>query len=349
MNKTGETHIFYFSKAGEETARQIQGLVGGQTEGLKNMSERLKELFIQGNLLIFVGAMGIAVRGIAPLIQSKETDPAVLVVDDHGFYVIPILSGHLGGANGYARDLAAHLGAKAVITTATDLAGVFAVDSFARAHNLSVAPIHHIKAVSARLLCHLPVGLISDYPVKGTLPSQDLHVILEKEGKEFKETDPKCPMKGLPQVGIYVGVEDKKPFEKTLQLIPKTIILGAGARRGIQAEAFEAFVLDELKKLNVSPKSLAAIATIDLKKDENAFLQFSQKYRLPIIVYTGEELKVVAEQFDGSAFVRDTTGTSNVCQSAAYLASGKGRLLTEKMKGQGMTLAIAEKDYILEF
>ncbi len=125
---------------------------------------------MQSDALIFVGAAGIAVRAIAPHCQSKTTDPAVVVVDECGRFAVPILSGHLGGANDLARAIAAVCGAVPVITTATDAHGIFAVDEWAKHQNCMVLEPERIKLVSGKLLAGQPVHYWTDFPVTGTAP-----------------------------------------------------------------------------------------------------------------------------------------------------------------------------------
>ena len=121
--------------------------------------------FVQSDALIFVGAAGIAVRAIAPHCKSKTTDPAVVVVDECGRFAVPILSGHLGGANDLARTIAAVCGAVPVITTATDAHGIFAADEWAKHQNCIVLEPERIKLVSGKLLAGQPVYYWADIPV----------------------------------------------------------------------------------------------------------------------------------------------------------------------------------------
>ena len=140
-------------------------------DGLK-AEEWAARAFSRSDGLIFVGATGIAVRSIAPHLRHKSTDPAVVVVDEGGQFVIPILSGHLGGANDLAREMAALIGAVPIITTATDVNGVFAVDQWARRQGLLVCNPERILSVSSRLLARETVGVFSAWPIAGELPAE---------------------------------------------------------------------------------------------------------------------------------------------------------------------------------
>ena len=127
--------------------------------------------FAQSDALVFVGAVGIAVRAIAPHCRSKASDPAVVVLDECGRFAVPVLSGHLGGANDLARALAAVCGAVPVITTATDAHGIFAVDEWAKHQNCTVLEAERIKHVSSKLLAGQSVRFAAEFPVQGTPPA----------------------------------------------------------------------------------------------------------------------------------------------------------------------------------
>ena len=136
----------------------------------ESAKEFTRRCFAGCDAIVFIGAAGIAVRMIAPLVKAKDTDPAVLVIDEKGRFVIPILSGHIGGANALAMRLATLLHATPVITTATDVNGVFAVDVWATQNGCAIPDTQHIKAVSAALLVGQSVGVQSYFGICGTLP-----------------------------------------------------------------------------------------------------------------------------------------------------------------------------------
>jgi cobalt-precorrin 5A hydrolase len=259
------------------------------------------EAFQAGGALLFIGAVGIAVRAIAPHIRSKLTDPAVLVMDELGRHVIPILSGHIGGANELALEIAEKTGAEAVITTATDLNGLPAIDTWAVKNDCAIENPEAIRAVSAAALSGKPVGVM----------------ITERRLTP--------------------------PFPVTLVLRPRTLVLGAGCRRGVPPGRFEENALDFLKSSGVSPLSVRALATIDRKADEPAFLDFCEKYRLPLLTYTAAELSKAPGVFAKSEYVLRAVGVDNVCERAAALASG-GRLLTGKTRYEGVALALAGEE-----
>ncbi len=278
--------------------------------------------FAQADALVFCCAAGIAVRAIAPWVRSKKTDPAVLVVDETGRFAISLLSGHIGGANELAAAVAADIGATPVVTTATDLNGLFAVDVFAEKNHLEIESMALAKEVSAALLAGEPVGFCSDLPVRGTVPPE-----LTTQGARIGVCVTKSPVKA--------------PWEKTLRLTPRRYAVGLGCRQGKEPDAMERFFLSELAESGLSPREVRCIASVDLKRSEPCLLALAEKYRVPFVTYGADELNALPGEFSGSEFVKRTTGVDCVCERAALLASG-GRLICRKDARDGMTYALAE-------
>ena len=278
--------------------------------------------FAEADALIFCCAAGIAVRGIAPWLKSKKTDPAVLVIDELGRYCIPVLSGHIGGGNALAQEAAAAIGAQCILTTATDINGLFAVDVFAVKNHLYIESMDLAKKVSAALLAGQAVGFCSDLPVAGELP-------------------PELQRAGGAAVGVCVTADGAKtPWEKTLRLIPQRYAVGLGCRRGKDAAALEDFFLKCLAGCGVSVREVRCLASVDLKKDEAGLLALSEKYRLPFRTYTAEELNALPGEFTASAFVQGTVGVDCVCERSARMAAG-GEIVQRKIAEDGMTFALA--------
>lgn len=270
--------------------------------------------------LVFVGACGIAVRAIAPYVRDKFTDPAVISLDEGGNWAIALLSGHVGGANALARQAAALTGCQAVITTATDVGGLFAVDVWAKERDLVIGDRRLAKAVSAAILEGEPVGFVSDFPTEGLLPQG---LIPGERRLTVRITDRQVERPGV------------------LCLIPKTLILGVGCRRGKAAKELEAAVKDALRGAGLEPQAAACAASIDLKKDEAGLLEFCQAWKLPLRTYPARELQSVPGEFSHSDLVRQVTGVDNVCERAAVLSGGE--LVLPKQAANGVTVAVARK------
>ena len=315
-----------FTAKGEALAHRLAEALPGSVSrcgGDVTLKGWTAEHFAQDEALIFVGAVGIAVRAIAPYCKSKAADPAVVVVDEGGNFAVPLLSGHLGGANALARALAKVCGAVPVITTATDVNGLFAVDLWAKAQNCAVLEPERIKHVSGALLAGQTVRYWSPWPVEGETPAG------------VKKAD-------APEAADFALT--LTPQGGALHLAPRIGVLGVGCRRGTTArqleEAFAAFCAAS----GLSPAAVCAAASIDLKKDEPGLAAFCKAHGWPITFYPADELQAVPGQFTPSAFVASVTGVDNVCERSAVKASG-GTLLLPKTAGGGVTLALAVRPF----
>lgn len=293
-----------------------------------NLSVLVSEIFYAYDALIFVCACGIAVRSVSSHILSKTSDPAVIVIDDCGKFVIPVLSGHIGGANRLAELIADKIGAVPVITTATDIGGLFSPDSFAKANGLIITDINTTKEIAAAVLDGEKIGLCSEYPCEN-IPSE----LTQNEN---------C------RRGIYIGTDiSKKPFEKTLTLVPKNIVVGIGCKKNTPCEAVEAHIKRCFEASGIMSDRLCKAATIDIKSDEKGLLEFCRKRRIKLCTFSADELMSVQGSFSGSAFVLETTGADNVCERSAVKAGGK--LIFPKTVGDGVTAALAELPVTIDF
>lgn len=303
-------------------------------EGLKereeeSLSQWTGRMFAEKRAVIFVSATGIAVRAIAPWIRDKMTDPPVVTVDEGAQFVIPLLSGHVGGANELARHIADWLEAVPVITTATDVNGKFAVDLFASAYHMTITDRKEAKNISAAVLEGKQIGVFSDLPIK-KLPDG---FVMDRWCEE----------------NICITVKDPSFPEKKasyLRLVPRAVVLGVGCRRGTDPEFMKEKVFAFLKEHGINPTAVKAIASVDVKQDEPAVLDLKQLFDGECLhqpceqrFYTPEQLIQVPGDFKESAFVKKQIGVGNVCERSACAAGGK--LLVEKQAGDGITLAAA--------
>ena len=317
-----------FTEKGRALALSLAAALGGEVACTRDgigLSDWTAARFPTARALVFVGAAGIAVRAVAPHLVSKASDPAVLALDEGGRFVIPLASGHLGGANALAREIARVSGAAPVITTATDVNGVFAFDDWAREQGLAVADPGRIKAVSAKLLAGESVSVRSAFPIDGVPP----------EG---------VTLTGADGADVWVDVR----AHDALTLVPKALVLGVGCRRGIAAETLEARFAAFCAERGVLPEAVCAAATIDLKRDERGLSDFCLSHGWEPAYYSARELAAVEGSFAASAFVEKTAGVDNVCERAAVLCAG-GRLLIGKTAGEGVTFALAERELRLDW
>lgn len=280
--------------------------------------------------LVFVGACGIAVRAVAPFLRGKDLDPAVVVVDEAGRNAVALLSGHIGGANALARRIAAICGAYPVITTATDVAGRFSVDAWASAQGFALEPLPAAKAISAALLAGEEVGVCSDFPIAGKLPDG---VRAAKSGR--------C--------GFYLTYyRNRTPFDATLWVTPRTVVLGIGCRRGKSADEIAAAVQSALAFWGIPEIAVCRAASIDCKQREEGLLRFCAAHAWETAFFSAEELRRTAGDFTPSAFVEETVGVDNVCERAA-VAGSSGVLIARKYARDGVTVAAAARPTVIRF
>lgn len=269
--------------------------------------------------LIFIGASGIAVRSIAPLLKRKTVDPAVLVMDEKGQFVISLLSGHLGGANALARRVAGITGGQPVITTATDVQKRFAVDVWAKQNGLKIMSMDLAREISAAVLAGEKIGFSSDYPVDGCIPEE------------------LCGgLKARLTISVSIYHKEQPLF------VPASLILGIGCRKGKNKEEIKQAVDEVLEQFGIYPQAIASAATIDIKKEEPGLLAFCKERGLSLEVFSAGELMEAKGDFTPSAFVSQVTGVDNVCERAAVCAGGD-RLIVRKQAKNGVTVALAEK------
>ena len=298
--------------------------------------------------LLFVGAAGIAVRAIAPH------------VDEAGRFAVPLLSGHLGGANELAQTVARAAGAIPVITTATDVRGVWAVDTWARCAGLAVSNPEAIKRVSARLLSGGRVALYSDMPISGQ-PPEGVDIASDRAradivvspfaganaGASVRAAETTGEVMPAGETGKPAGVRAQAPAPEPLRLVVPCIVAGIGCRRGACAEAIEEAFLLACGQAGISPSAVREAATIDVKAHEEGLLAFCRARNISLATYSAEELSQVEGSVSPSDFVRATVGVDNVCERAA-LADG-GKLIFPKLAHGGVTVAFSKVTIELSF
>lgn len=293
-------------------------------DGLRGWTERQFDI---ADALVFVGAAGIAVRAVAPFVESKTSDPAVLVIDECAEFVIPILSGHIGGGNALAKRLADLLEACAVITTATDCNGLFAVDSWAVGQGYAIANPERIKQVSARLLAKGMIRLKSGFVtvLDPTLKDQIL-------------------LAGQPPFDVRIDI--KTHADSALLLIPPVLTLGVGCRKYTPVSAIHTAFDRLCADFKLEPRAFSQVCSVDLKANEPGLLAFCEDRKLPFLTFPPAALAALPGTFTPSDFVRQTTGVDNVCERSAVLGSG-GALMIKKQALDGVTLAVARVAHIV--
>lgn len=310
------------------------------------LSERVPDLFQDYRQIVFFLAAGAVTRLIAPHLRSKASDPGVLAVDEAGRFVIPLLSGHKGGANIFARTVAGCLGAIPVVTTASDAIGGLSLDLLEDAFGWTATPCERLKSAARALLDGEPIALLQEVGSPGTwLDELELppNVTVLREPGELSKRQFAFVLWITDRV-----VEDLEGFaeERVLWYRPRSLVLGIGCERGISKAALEDGLDRFLAQHRFSRDSIAMLASVDIKADEQAIVDLASRFDWPMRFYAAEELAAIHVAPNPSEVVARCIGTPGVAEPAALLASSSPQLLVEKcilssqLASQRMTFAL---------
>ena len=329
---------FSFTEKGGDLGKTLEKLAEGSDRykivhfpnstlsgGVKGMLHRAWKEY-QG--LIFISATGIAVRLINPFIKDKTRDPAVVVIDDMGKFSISLLSGHIGGANPLAQFIASMTGAIPVITTASDNRGIESIDLFAQRNNYYMEDRNSITSITAMMVDGKKIGFYSE---KDEVIDYDNLAILHG----LDDLEPSID--GL----ILVTSRNMELDIPYTILRPKNIHIGIGCRKGIEGKRIIEGIKQAMDKANLSSKSIKAMGTVEVKKDEQGIIEAAKYFNCPLMLFTIEEIKRVEGKFAKSQFVKDTIGVYSVSEPTAYLLGGD--LIIRKSTHNGITISIAKE------
>jgi cobalt-precorrin 5A hydrolase len=321
-------------------ARRFAGAAGkGATIFDGELRLLIKRLWPDYRGFVCIMATGIVVRLIAPLLKAKDRDPAVVVMDEAGRFAISLLSGHLGGANELAARCAKTVGGREVITTATDVNDLPSFDTLAKEQGWVIEDLRQVKRLNALLLEGKKIAVVdasnrvqATFAGRGQLAFFPTFVAALESGAE-----------GL----VFVTNRALPPqirAERMLVLRPQNLVLGIGCNSGTSAEEIGVLVRLQLKRLFLSPLSVAAVASAEAKEQEAGLRTFAAEQEWPLRFYPSDELNGVATPSPPSPHALAAIGAIGVAEPAALLAAGPGsRLLLKKVKSGNVTLAIAEK------
>ncbi|MEZ0328128.1 MAG: cobalt-precorrin 5A hydrolase [Dissulfuribacterales bacterium] len=306
------------------------------TKGFHRLSSIMKQAFDAKNDLICIMATGIVVRSIAPFLKRKDRDPAVLVLDEAGRFVISLLSGHLGGANTLATEIAELLNALPVITTASDVNRLPSMDVLAQREGLVIEDIKIVKRVQSAILRHKPVCVVDE---RGCLAPYLQPYCLDN--LHISTTFP-AP---IPEIGVYVGCRTLSALKNWLLLRPKELIVGLGCNRGTRAEEIKAAIEAVFRQFELSLLCIKGLASIDAKQDETGLLKAADIMKVEIVWYSREQLKDI-ETPNPSSIVKRHMGVASVCEAAALLTAQNAgyknpQLMIPKQKMGNVTVAVA--------
>lgn len=328
-------------------------------DGIVNITCTLKEWtgihFKEDDIIIFTGACGIAVRSIAPFVESKCSDPAVIVIDDMGVNVISLLSGHLGRANEWTRIIAAGINANPVITTSSDIHKKIAIDLFAAQNNLYIDNMETAKKIQAAVIEGKNIMVYCDAEIKGNIPGNfyinkvPVSSVCNNTGNNSMYANSIyaiviSPFTSFKKQGILNSKDNA-----VLHLVPKVITIGTGCRKSKTYNEVNSFIREALKSADISVHAVSDIATIDIKKNETGILQLAEKNKWQLSFYSAAQLNTVTDSASFSGFVQEVTGTGNVCERAALFPQGEKKLILKKQAGNGITVAAAIKKWSVDF
>ena len=309
-------------------------------QAIASIADFLATEFANYEAFIFIGALGICVRSIAPYVQDKATDPAVINLDDHGQFVQPVLSGHVGGANALAQRLARVLGAQAVITTASDLQDLWALDTLAAQFRWRAVPSEPLNQLVSRFVNNGRTALLLEIQDEGTRWLEKsrppfVDVFYSREGVDWS---PYALLLAVTYRPLAVPIP-------TLCFYAPVLHLGLGCSRDIETDLLDASVREQLAAHQLAVESVKSIGSIDIKHDETAFIALAQRLDVPLLTYPAEALNSKTTP-NPSDVVLSKLGVPSVGEAAALLSSGNAVLLLEKQKvtvasGKKHTLAVA--------
>lgn len=300
----------------------------------KNVKETISSLFNDYDCWVAIMATGIMVRTICPIIQSKLKDPAVLVVSENKKHVISLLSGHLGGANQLSIKIAGLIGAVPVITTATDLKGKMGIDALAYQYWLRVEQPQLIKEVNqlitedVRIHLHVPLRFkfLRNHP-------------LISRSYQIQTWDESFIRVSLPAKDYFSGEKSNK----FLDLYPNRIVAGLGSKKGVTGDQVFFAIRSALQHLHLPLERLDALATADVKKDEEGIITVASQSNLPLEIVPLDEIAGFENVYcTHSALVEREFGVPGVSEPVALIRTGKqSRLILKKTAYNGVTVAIA--------
>jgi len=308
---------------------------------INTLSTTLHSQFKNYSNHIFIFSTGIAIRLIAPLLDSKLVDPAVVVLDDNGQHAISLLSGHIGGANDLAKKIGTIVNARPVITTATDTNKLPAIDSIAKKANLFIETPENIKRINMAFLFGEKIQIID--PFNLVMPSIPKIFYDDNNNTGSAKT-------------VFCSHEVKPVSRETFIVRPRILSVGMGCNRNTSYEIINNFLADTFKDAGFSKDSIAQLATTDVKKDEKGFLSLSDEMGIEFDFYTKDELNSVTDIQTPSKMVEKHLGVKSVCEAAALLSAKKlstilypdadhhktkAKLILPKQKNKDVTIAVA--------
>jgi len=327
------------------------GVASTRLHTFSRVGPALRAAFSDGRQLVCVMSTGVVFRSLASCLRSKQEDPAVVALDEAGRYAIPLLSGHLGGANALASRLAEALGGQAVLTTSSDVQGFLGPDLLAERLRAAVLNPERLTETAAALvegeqplLRYEPAELGA---AEAFLRSLAGYRVAPLTGAATAPSGAEAMTTGEEGHCVLVSMRAAVDRSDCLALVPRWVCAGVGCKRGTVAEAIREAIAEGLNRAGLHPRSLGVLATVGAKAEEAGLLEAAAALGVPLRVATAGQLQAVvgSEQLPESDFVREQVGVGAVAEPAALWAADEGgRMLMSKMAGNGVTVALAVMD-----
>lgn len=301
----------------------------------KRLKDFVPDIFNQYDYIIFIMATGIVIRTIAPLVVSKFSDPAILVIDEKGKNIISLLSGHMGGANEMTLYISDLINSNPVITTATDVNEKSSLDMIAKKLNAHIDNFRdNVLKINSMIVNNEKVGLFVD----GNYLVDTRGFVLD-EKNNLKDID------NIVVISNKVSIDTNLDFsnKNIIKVVPKDVVIGIGCRKDTDSEYMKESLVDFLEQQNIDINAIKEIGSIDVKKDEKAILNLSKYLKVPFKIFTKEEISQVDYLYDKSEWVKKSVGVYSVAEPVAHLLSN-GNLLVKKHKYKGITFSIGRID-----
>lgn len=339
IEKIFDNSCVFVMKKHEKSAKNLKNV-----SYYESLSDLLSSIFSKFDCLIFIMATGIVVRHISKYVMDKMSDPAVVVCDEKLQFAISLLSGHIGGANKICEYMAEKLAVTPVITTSTDVNKKSALDTLAlRLNAVDEQDRALYKKINYKLANNEKVFLISDIELDDSYDLRGFNLINCKcnvDDDKLGVIDELKPDEYIVHLS-YKDVTGLENLENYSKINLKNIVLGIGCRKNTSPSLLLENVLNFLKKNNISPKSVSTIASIDLKKDEEAIIKLANHLKANFVVFEADEIKLSPyyESLPKNEFVENITGVSSVSLSTAMIMSDDN-IVGETFKDDGMTISI---------
>ena len=317
-----------------------RGSLKSSAHPFDKLSALVTKIFSEYDGLVFIMAAGIAVRVIAPHVRDKRQDPAVVVMDDAGIHAISLLSGHIGGANELARRVAEVVGARPVITTATDIVNLPAPDVVAVRLRLAIDPFDSMKAVNSAIAAGKRVPFFIDRELQFAAKYCDWAA---ETGMDFSGFE---ALQDVDHYDAAVVISDKVLNIPRLHIYlrPATLSIGIGCRKGVSGSEILAAIQAACHKIGRSPGSIAVLGSSTVKQAEAGLLAAAEQLGAPVLFYDNQQIRAVIDKHKlaVSRFVEEEIGVGNICEASALLGARTSSLLLAKTVYPKITIAIAE-------